>query len=320
MIIPLFITKYKKDVSIVEKELDYLKNSQSEIVRESTQHLFKSGGKRIRPIFGMLCAQFGEYEIHKIKYPAAVIELIHSASLAHDDVIDVADLRRGASTIGSKWNNQVATYVGDYIFAHALLLMSKIENPLAHKILADAIVEVCLGELDQIRDKYDFEQGLENYLKRIERKTALLIAIAGQLGAIAAGVSEEIHQKLYDFGYNVGMSFQIIDDILDFTSTEKELGKPAGSDLHQGNITLPVLIAMENPELKNLISSVHKDMTQEELVPILDKIRQSDAIEKSYKMSQEYLQKALDILEVLPKNKHKKNLVEIAKYLGKRKY
>lgn len=276
MIIPLFITKYKKDITIVEKELEQLKNSNSSIVRESTQHLFKSGGKRIRPIFGMLCAQFGEYDIHKIKFPAAVIELIHSASLAHDDVIDVADLRRGASTIGSKWNNQVATYTGDYIFAHALLLMSKIENPLAHKILSYAIVEVCLGELDQIRDKYDFDQSLTNYLKRIERKTALLIAIAGQLGAIAAGVPDEIHHKLYEFGYNVGMSFQIIDDILDFTSSEKELGKPAGSDLHQGNITLPVLFAMEDSELKMLISTVHKEMTHQELLPILDRIRQTD--------------------------------------------
>ncbi|MDF2536512.1 MAG: hepT [Bacillales bacterium] len=320
MIIPLFISQYKKDISIVEKQLGQLKESQSKIVRQSTQHLFSSGGKRIRPIFGLLCAQFGNYDIHKIKYPAAVIELIHSASLTHDDVIDVAEMRRGVSTIGFKWNNQVATFTGNYILAHSLLLLSKIDNPLAHKILANAIVEVCLGELDQIRDKYDFEQNIDNYLKRIERKTAILIAVAGQLGAVAADVPDEIHQKLYNFGYNVGMSYQIIDDILDFTATEKELGKPAGCDLHQGNITLPVLFAMENSELKARIQTVHKDMLREELVPILDKIRQSDAIERAYKLSQEYLQKALDILEELPKNKHRRNLVEIAKYLGKRKY
>ena len=140
----------------------------------------------------------------------------------------------------------------------AIELMTNIENPLAHKILANTIVEVSVGEIQQIKDKYRFNQNLRDYLRRIKRKTALLIAVSCQLGAIAADVEESIHKKLYRFGYYVGMSYQIIDDIFDFTATEKELGKPAGGDLLQGNITAPALYAMENNQIRKEIEKVHE--------------------------------------------------------------
>ncbi|WP_210365501.1 heptaprenyl diphosphate synthase component II [Bacillus sp. REN3] len=316
----LMYTYLNSDLMIIEKELEETINAESHLLRQASLHLLKAGGKRIRPVFVLLGGKFGNYDIDVIKNVAVSLELIHMASLVHDDVIDDAELRRGQPTIKAKWDNRIAMYTGDYIFARALELMTKIQNPLAHKILSDTIVELSVGEIEQIKDKYNFDQNLRRYLLRIKRKTALLIAASCQLGAVVSGVPEEDHRKLYRFGYYVGMSFQITDDILDFTGTEKELGKPAGGDLLQGNVTLPVLYAMEDEKVRNKIKTVHEGMGREELDGILALIRESGAIERSIALSDRYLDKALAILEELPANKAKKSLKDIAKFIGKRKY
>jgi heptaprenyl diphosphate synthase len=308
------------DINIVEKELENTIQTESLLLRKASLHLLQAGGKRIRPVFVLLAGKFGKYDMNVIKHVAVALELIHMASLVHDDVIDDAELRRGKPTIKSKWDNRIAMYTGDYIFALATELMTKIENPLAHQILSNTIVEVCIGEIEQIKDKYRFDQNLRDYLRRIKRKTALLIAASCQLGAIAAGVDEKIHKKLFRFGYYVGMSFQIIDDVLDFTATEKELGKPAGSDLIQGNITLPVLYAMSDSSIKQKIFEVHEDMDQSELSIIINMIKNSGAIERSFEMSDRYLDKALQILNELPENKANKTFRDLAKFIGRRKY
>ena len=308
------------DLQLVEKELEAAIHADSKVLTEASLHLLKSGGKRIRPVFVLLSAKFGDYDIHVVKQVAATLELIHTASLVHDDVVDDADLRRGKATIKSKWDNRVAMYTGDYIFAQALEIMSLIDNPIAHKILANTMVELCLGEIEQIKEKFNFEQNLRIYLRRIKRKTALLIASSCQLGAISAGVDEAIHRKLYKFGYYVGMSYQITDDILDFTASEAELGKPAGSDLLQGNITLPVLFAMKDPALKSIIQTVNEEMHKDEMLDIIQSIKSSGAIEQAVQVSEKYLQKAFNELENLPDNKARKVLSQIAKNIGKRKF
>ena len=320
MKLPKLYSIFKQDIQLIEKELRSSINPDSSQLKEAAVHTLKAGGKRIRPVFVLLTAKFGEYDINKIKYAAVALELIHSASLVHDDIIDDAKLRRGSLTVRSKWDNKMATYTGDYIFARAQELMTHINEPLAHQVLAKTIMEVSIGEIEQIEDKYNFDQHLRRYLKRIKRKTAVLIAASCQLGAISAGVSEDIHKKLFLYGYYVGMSFQIMDDVLDFTASEKELGKPAGSDLWQGNITLPVLYALKNPHLAESIKTVNENMSHKELKPILDSIKKSGAIEKSIECSNAYLDKAFAILELLPDSKNKDYLFEIAKFIGKRKY
>lgn len=308
------------DINIIEKKLEETIQAESLLLRQASLHTLQAGGKRIRPVFVLLAAKFGQYDIEVIKNVAVSLELIHMASLVHDDVIDDAELRRGKPTIKSKWGNQVAMYTGDYIFALSLELMTNIQKPAAHKILANTIVEVCIGEIQQMKDKYRFDQNFRDYLRRIKRKTALLIAVSCQLGAIAAGATESIHKKLYQFGYYVGMSYQIIDDILDFTSTEKMLGKPAGGDLLQGNITAPALFAMENSDIRYEIEKVNEDMSPAEIEKIISLVKQSGAIEKSLAVSDLYLDKALSILEELPANRAKKTLQNIAKFIGNRKF
>lgn len=308
------------DINIIEKELEETIQTESILLKQASMHTLQAGGKRIRPVFVLLAGKFGQYDIHVMKNVAVALELIHMASLVHDDVIDDADLRRGQPTVKSKWDNKIAMYTGDFVFALALELMTNIDKPAAHKILANTIVEVTVGEIQQIKDKYRFNQNLRDYLRRIKRKTALLIAVSCQLGAIASGVEEVFHKRLFRFGYYVGMSYQIIDDILDFTSTEKALGKPAGSDLLQGNITAPALFAMETDEIKREIEKVNENMTPKEISTIISLIKQSGAIEKSFALSDQYLNKALAILEELPENKAKKTLQDIAKYIGRRKF
>jgi heptaprenyl diphosphate synthase len=308
------------DINTIEKRLEETIQADSLLLKRASLHTLQAGGKRIRPVFVLLAGKFGRYDINVMKNVAVALELIHMASLVHDDVIDDADLRRGQPTVKAKWDNKTAMYTGDFIFALSLELMSDINKPLAHKILANTIVEVTVGEIQQIKDKYRFDQNLRDYLRRIKRKTALLISASCQLGAIAADVDESIHKKLYLFGYYVGMAFQITDDILDFTSSEEELGKPAGSDLLQGNITAPVLYAMENETIRHEIEKVHQNIEPVQIQRIITLIKESGAIEKSIALSDMYLDKALRVLEDLPTNKAKKTLRDIAKFIGRRKY
>ncbi|MEH7012661.1 heptaprenyl diphosphate synthase component II [Neobacillus niacini] len=308
------------DINTIEKKLEETIQADSLLLKRASMHTLQAGGKRIRPVFVLLAGKFGRYDINVMKNIAVALELIHMASLVHDDVIDDADLRRGQPTVKAKWDNKTAMYTGDFIFALSLELMSEINTPLAHKILANTIVEVTVGEIQQIRDKYRFDQNLRDYLRRIKRKTALLISASCQLGAIAADVEESVHKKLYLFGYYVGMAYQITDDILDFTSSEEELGKPAGSDLLQGNITAPALYAMENEKIRTEIEKVHHDIDPAQIQNIITLIKESGAIDKSIALSDMYLDKALAVLEELPANKAKKTLRDMAKFIGRRKY
>lgn len=310
----------KSDFNSIEKELEVALESELKLIQEASLQLLKAGGKRIRPIFVLLSSKFGDYDFEEIKQVAVTLELIHMASLVHDDVIDRAPTRRGKPTVNHRWNDEIAMYTGDFILASSLEYITKIENPQIHQVLSHAIIEVCVGEIIQIKDKYHFEQNLRDYLRRIKRKTALLIAVSCQIGAIAGHTDEETAEKLYRFGYYIGMSYQIIDDILDFTGTEKQLGKPAGEDLRQGNITLPALFAMENPTLKTEIMKVHEDISQEELSAIIEMIKQSGAIEQSFAVSDRYLEKARAILNELPNIKAKKSLLDITNYIQKRTY
>ncbi|MGD6944027.1 heptaprenyl diphosphate synthase component II [Cytobacillus gottheilii] len=308
------------DINVIEEALENAIQAQSPLLHQASLHLLQAGGKRLRPVFVLLAGKFGDYDINKMKDVAVSLELIHMASLVHDDVIDDAELRRGQLTIKAKWDNRIAMYTGDYIFARALELISNIDKPYAHQILSNTLVELCIGEIEQIKDKYNFDQNLRSYLRRIKRKTAILIAVSCQLGAIAADVEEELHKKLYKIGYYIGMSYQIIDDVLDFIGTEQELGKPAGGDLLQGNITLPALFASENKQIHDKMINVSEHTTREQIQEIITLIKNSGAIERSLKVSDQYLQKALVLIDELPTNRSKRAFRDLVRVIGKRRF
>ncbi|MFK7695691.1 heptaprenyl diphosphate synthase component II [Paenibacillus sp. HJGM_3] len=316
--------RMKKEIAQIERELEDSIYSDQPLLRETSLHLLKAGGKRIRPVFVLLSNQFGQYDLERAKKIAVPLELIHMASLVHDDVIDDANTRRGQLTVRSKWDNRIAMYTGDYIFAKALTVVTQLPNPRIHQILSKAIVEMSIGEMEQIRWFFESNQTIRTYLLRIRRKTALLIAISCQLGAIASEAADEVSQLLYKFGYNVGMAFQIRDDILDLTGTEKQLGKPPGSDIKQGNITLPVLLALQEPGLRDdilaEIARIQEADGQTNVEPFLALIRGSRGIEVADAISARYIDKAIRALDRLPNIRAKRDLIDIAHFIGDRSY
>jgi heptaprenyl diphosphate synthase len=312
----------KKDLDLIEKALNDTIQADHPVLRQASTDLLKAGGKRIRPVFVLLAGKLGNYDAPNINKAAISLELIHMATLVHDDVIDEATLRRGKPTIKHTYGNRVAMYTGDYILARALEVATTIDNVRVHKILSKSLVEVAIGEINQLENKFNWDQSLRDYLQRIKRKTALLIAVSCELGATLSGISNKNVKRLFQYGYYIGMSYQIIDDILDFTATSKQLGKPAGNDLLQGNITLPVLYAMQDKNFNEMTRATFKDpekVSKEEMKQYIEKLKDTDAIKRSYELSERYLNKALATLQDLPDSKSKATLQTIAKYIGKRK-
>ncbi|RPF55767.1 polyprenyl synthetase family protein [Aquisalibacillus elongatus] len=310
-----------KDMQQVEKQIKQVTNTESSMIQSASNHLLSAGGKRIRPIFVLLAAKFGHGQKNQMIDVAVALELIHMASLVHDDVIDRSMVRRGKPTVNKKWNNGTAIYTGDYIFARTLELLKPFKNNRLHTVLSNTIHDLCIGEIEQIRDKFNIQQNEFTYFKRIKRKTALLIASSTQMGAIASGVEPSTERLLKQYGYHIGMSYQIMDDILDFTSTEKDLGKPVGSDLLNGHITLPTLFAMEDPTIFEAVKAYfNEDVHELSIEEVIQTIKQSNAIEQSYNISQRYLQKAFNTLKELPDIEAKNLLEDIAEYLGQRKF
>lgn len=313
----------RPDIVKLEKEIEAQIQSNHPELRAASTHILKAGGKRIRPVFVLLSAQYGRYDFNEIKNVAVPLELIHMASLVHDDVIDDSDIRRGKKTIKSKWDNRVAMYTGDFIFAKATELATKSTYPEVHSILARAMQEMCVGEIEQLQAQYQVDQHVRQYLKRIRRKTALLISVSCELGALVSGASKETQHALKWYGYYVGMAFQITDDILDFVGTERELGKPAGSDLLQGNITYPALYAMRKDKLfYEEIKQYAEDPENIDLdvQKAIKTIMASGAVKASKKLADHYVIKANQMLLKIHVKEPTASLEKIAAYIGSRKY
>lgn len=316
--------RLRKDIQYIEKQLEMSVSIDHAVLKQASIHLLKAGGKRLRPAFVLMAGQFGDYQLERLRHVAVPLELIHMATLVHDDVIDDADTRRGQLTVKSKWDNRIAMYTGDYIFARALEVITVLPDPRIHQVMSKAMVQMCIGEMEQIRYFFHFDQTVREYLLRIRRKTALLIAISCQLGAMATDADEAIARKLYAFGYHVGMAFQIRDDILDLCGTEKQLGKPPGSDIRQGNITLPVIYALQEDGLRQtLLHELERIKLQEgqaDTSPLIGLVRNSDAIRRADQLAARYIDKAIAALRDLPDIQAKTDLVNVAHFVGNRSY
>ncbi|MFT8708648.1 MAG: polyprenyl synthetase family protein [Sporolactobacillus sp.] len=313
----------KKKLSVIERELKLAVTSRHPLVEQAAEELIQAGGKRIRPMLALVTAEYGDSSSSQVIDAAVTLELIHMASLVHDDVVDNSDLRRGQPTVKAKWDNRFALFTGDFIFARAIERISGLANAQAQRIVSKVIRDLSLGEIEQINQLFHEDQNLRCYLLRIKRKTALLMALSCQLGALAAGCSDDFSHRLYYFGYFIGMSFQITDDILDFVGSEQELGKPAGSDLRNGNLTLPTLYAIRgSQQIKDKVSRVLSGSADDASAwdDLIASIRTSGAIEQSEQLSERYLNKATAIVDSLPTtNRATASLRAIAAYIGDRK-
>ncbi|MFL0593648.1 heptaprenyl diphosphate synthase component 1 [Staphylococcus caprae] len=309
------------EIKKVEDRLQHAIKSSDQTLEDAAFHLLSSGGKRVRPVFVILSSQFGDSkDTSENTYRVAVaLELIHMATLVHDDVIDKSDKRRGRPTISKKWDQTIAILTGNFLLALGLQHLSEIKDSRVHNIISKSIVDVCKGELFQFQDQFNSDQNITNYLRRINRKTALLIQLATEVGALTSNASDEVVRKLKMIGHYIGMSFQIIDDVLDFTSSEKKLGKPVGSDLMNGHITLPVLLEMRKDQaFKQKVADLNPESPQSAFDECIETIRTSQSIEESKVISEKYLNKAIKLIDELEDNPNKALFRKLIKKMGSR--
>ncbi len=308
-----------KEVNLVDRFLVSHIASDDPTIDAAGQQLLQAGGKRIRPAFVLLASKFGQANRDELVRVAASLELIHMASLVHDDVIDDAELRRGKPTVMQHFDEEVALYSGNYLFGEAVKLIGEVGKPELVQVMVHAMREICEGEIEQIYDQYDWEQSIKRYIKRIERKTAILIEASCHLGAIVANCSPADTKALRQFGRDIGLAFQIADDLLDFTAKRTELGKPVAEDLRHGHKTLPVFYAAENPSFFQELQKIQSMPTHQEVAPVLELLHQTDALERTQRTVDLYIQRAIHRLDHLPKSSAKRSLEEVARYVGKRK-
>ncbi|MCH8921445.1 MAG: polyprenyl synthetase family protein, partial [Chloroflexi bacterium] len=235
----------QEDIALVEATFDSIKQVDYAPLAKMLDIVLAGGGKLLRPALTLLGGRFGEYNLDLLVPLAASVELLHTASLVHDDVIDNAATRRGRPTANSTFHNATTVMLGDYMFAHAADQVARTGNIRVIRLFSQTLMKMTRGEIGQDLTAYDSRQTVRDYLQRIGGKTASLFATACQGGAVVAQESEEWIEALRGYGHNFGMAFQIVDDILDLTGDEAEMGKPVGSDLMQGTLTLPALILMD---------------------------------------------------------------------------
>jgi heptaprenyl diphosphate synthase len=267
-----FATNVRDGVARIEQLMETELRDADDLMTEAVLHLFEAGGKRFRPLFTVLSAQLGpEPDAVEVTIAGAVIELVHLATLYHDDVMDEAQVRRGAASANVRWGNNVAILAGDYLFATASRLVSRL-GPDAVRIIAETFAQLVTGQMRETRGAANAADPIEHYLKVVHEKTACLIGAAGQFGAMFSGADEEQIQRLSRLGSIVGTAFQISDDIIDIDSDPDESGKLPGTDLREGVHTLPVLYALRD-------SGPEADRLRELLVgPIDDDARVAEAL------------------------------------------
>jgi len=313
----------KEGLTGVEDEFKVLASSESDTFPElhkMLSHILCGGGKVVRPLLALHSGSLYDYNHEKLVYMASASELMHIATLVHDDAIDKANMRRGRATINSIWGVDRAIIFGDYLFAKAAEFAVATGSLRVVGLFSETLGAISHGELRQGFSAYKLEQTFDEYLERITGKTAALFALATEGGAVLGGASEESIKALRDFGINLGISFQIVDDILDFTATEKELGKPVASDLIQGTMTLPSMMLLERYPGDNPVKRIfnHDGDSHENVREAIDLLRKSSIIEDCYKVASDYSEKARRNLHDIPDNKNRQALLALADFVVKR--
>jgi heptaprenyl diphosphate synthase len=300
-------SELRNEMIKVEEYINKNISSRNKLLASIVNDLVSSGGKRLRPAFLIISSKFGKYNRKKSISAASAIEILHTATLVHDDVIDNSKFRRGISTVSDKHGNEMAIYVGDFLFTKAVLMLSTGIAVDKLDIVAKAIKVICEGEVDQLQERYNLNISTFSYLKRISRKTAVLYSAACGLGAYLSKCPIKVVRKLSRFGLYYGIAFQIRDDLNDFLSDAEHAGKPIGNDIINGNITLPVIYS-KSPELERIFNNLKTNNAEplsEEIEAVMKFVKDKGGIEKTKNMMEKYIIKGVKILDSLPENKYK---------------
>lgn len=287
---------------------------------QAASHLMRAGGKRLRPVMvllsAMACGAPEAQVSHAHHLLAMAVEVLHTATLIHDDIIDGSSTRRGLPTVNHQWGLRTSVLTGDFLLARSCFYISNIEEVRLNTIFSQMVMDMCNGEIAQLQRRYKSSISLEEYLDQVRSKTALLMAVACQGAAIIQHQPAKIESALYQYGDYVGVAFQIMDDILDFSSADNVLGKSSRNDLIQGQITLPTYYALQHSpyaeELNRLIAG--KFESDQELERALEIVLSSDALSRCEKLAENYIAQALEALEALPDLPARQALADLAKF------
>jgi octaprenyl-diphosphate synthase len=306
-----------EDLANVDGRLQRELRHSDPFIDELAQHSFRMGGKRLRPALLLLAARAVGEVTDDHRTLAAAVEMVHTATLVHDDVLDDAEIRRHLDTVNARWNNQTSVLLGDYLFTHAFYLASTLETTFGCRAIGEATNTVCEGELRQTAASGNFWLSREDYLGIIEAKTAELCACCARLGAHYAGGDEPTVDRLTQYGRQLGIAFQIVDDLLDLEGEEQTTGKSLGTDLAHRKMTLPLI------SLRDQSSEAEASQLQglfEEPVPghqgmMLDKLEQSGAMQQARRTAAEYAERAVAQLAPLHDSEAKKLLIDLARFV-----
>lgn len=307
------------DLEKVEQGLEVVADVDSPLLAQLLKYTLKAGGKRIRPSLTLLSGKFYHYDPALLVPMAMSIELLHTATLVHDDIVDHSPVRRGKPTVSRAWGENRALLLGDYLFAKAGSLAASTGNLRVIKLFSQALMTISGGELKQTGVVFDLERAREHYFGWISAKTACLFSTATESGAALSQSPEDVVEALKDYGHNFGMAFQIIDDVLDFVGDEPELGKPVGSDLGEGIVTLPSILFAESHPEDNLLKSVIENRDAERTALAVEKIRNSPVIAECLALASDFCSRACRALDELPDNSSRQALVDLAAYIIQRR-
>ncbi|MCY6372665.1 polyprenyl synthetase family protein [Clostridium ganghwense] len=317
------------DYPQVLEELTTVKSIIKKNIKTSEKHFEESiapfveqGGKMLRPAFLLLAAKFGEYDEKKMYNLAATIEMLHLATLVHDDIIDDSEMRRGVETIQSKYGKEYAVYVGDFLLCQSVNMISKYDYKMDKmRKISKAIRNICMGEIRQYHFRYIRKVDIRKYIRIISAKTAALFVLSFSIGAEEAGCNESIVRLFGRIGYNIGMAFQVIDDLLDYTGDTEKLGKSAQMDLKQGYYTLPIIFALEEDKNREIANILEKEsFDDDDVKKIISLIKKYGGIEKTKKVADRYTKRAFENIDKLPDCESKDILKQIVEKLIHRNY
>ncbi len=296
---PSLQPELQQTIRLMEDSI-HLKNKP---VQEAILAMIHAGGKLLRPAYQLLFSQFGpEQDRKKAVSIAAAIEMLHTATLIHDDIVDDADLRRNKATIRARFGNNTAVYAGDYLFVSCFKLMADYASSMKSLQLNSRSMEKILtGELGQMTDHYNLAITVAEYLENISGKTAELFALSCSIGAFESGTSKSFAKKAAEIGEAIGLAFQIMDDILDYTQTSTEIGKPVLEDVRQGVYSLPLIYALQTQkdQLEPLLNK-QSEMTEADTRQVLQIVQASEGVKKAKQMAQTYTEQALKKISSLP--------------------
>lgn len=313
-------TPIQRDLETVERSLQEIADSEFSLLSKLLAYTLKNGGKRIRPALTLLAGKFHVYDVSLLIPMAAAIELLHTATLVHDDIVDNSPVRRGRPTVSNAWGGNRALLLGDYLFAKAGSLAASTGNLRVIKLFSQTLMTISGGELKQTAGiTFDLGRAREYYFDWISAKTACLFATATESGAVLSQAPEDVIEAIRNYGHNIGMAFQIVDDVLDFVGTADELGKPVGSDLREGALTLPsILFAQAYPE-DTLVRKAIEERDQESVGLAVERINNSSVINECLSIASEYCSRAVRVVEKLEDNEARRALLALATYIIERR-